>query len=481
MHRRFTVLALTALLLVGSYGIAVPDAAAEQHRDANYNFWWSFPDARGDIWNIDQAIWIAQKADHTYWALTWKYVGTADGGYMGLQTDALRPDGSVGEQALFALWNANAARGDYCRPFGGEGIGYNCRLPLAFATEQVFRLRVWKLETDAGGQWWGGWISDGVTDRHIGDIRVPNDGNHRFIESANNFSEYFGEKVACDQVPQSIGQFTQPAANSRGGGTYDYSSTMVHSSKGACTGGRLTARDYGWARGYEVVLGDRLLTSSPAPSASPVPSSSPTPSPSAPPVPSSSPTSGFADVPTDYWAHDQIGRFAARGITTGCGDDDQGRRLYCPERGVTRAEMATFITRTLGQDKVAPPATPTFADVPTDYWAYGQVEAFAKLGITTGCGVNDLGQRIFCPDRGVTRAEMAAFLDRAKRQAELKPGTPTFADVPPSYWAYGWIERFFTLGVTTGCGTDDSGKTVYCPDRGVTRVEMAVFIIRAYP
>ena len=86
-------------------------------------------------------------------------------------------------------------------------------------------------------------------------------------------------------------------------------------------------------------------------------------------------------------------------------------------------------------------------------------------------GVNDLGQRIFCPDRGVTRAEMAVFIDRAKGQAELPAGTPTFADVPANYWAYGWIERFFTLGVTTGCGTDDSGKKVYCPDRGVTRAE----------
>ena len=207
-----------------------------------------------------------------------------------------------------------------------------------------------------------------------------------------------------------------------------------------------------------------IAASGPAPSPSPLPS-----------------PKTFADVPADYWANAQIGQFAARGITTGCGDDGQGRRLYCPERGVTRAEMATFITRTLGQDKAVPPTTPTFADVPTDYWAYTQIEAFARLGITTGCGLDELGRRIFCPDRGVTRAEMAAFLDRAKVQGELAPGAPTFADVPTGYWAYGWIERFFTLGVTTGCGTDDQGRKVYCPDRGVTRAEMAVFIIRAYP
>jgi hypothetical protein len=198
-------------------------------------------------------------------------------------------------------------------------------------------------------------------------------------------------------------------------------------------------------------------------------------------VGSAAPAPSFADVPADYWAYGQIGQFAARGITTGCGDDENGQRLYCPERGVTRAEMATFITRTLGQDKVAPPVAPTFADVPADYWAYGQIEAFLDLGITTGCGEDEAGNRLFCPDRGVTRAEMAAFIDRAKGQGLLDPGTPTFADVPADYWAYGWIERFFTLGVTTGCGTDEHGRKVYCPDRGVTRAEMAVFIIRAYP
>ena len=189
----------------------------------------------------------------------------------------------------------------------------------------------------------------------------------------------------------------------------------------------------------------------------------------------------FADVPANYWSYEQIDAFAQRGITTGCGVDEQGRRVYCPERGVTRAEMAVFITRALGQNTMAAPATPTFADVPTDYWAYGEIEAFVQLGITTGCGVDELGRRVFCPERGVTRAEMAVFIDRAKGQRELSSATATFADVPADYWAYGWIERFYTLGVTTGCGTDEQGRLVFCPDRGVTRAEMAVFLMRAYP
>jgi len=54
------------------------------------------------------------------------------------------------------------------------------------------------------------------------------------------------------------------------------------------------------------------------------------------------------------------------------------------------------------------PATATFSDVPTDYWAFEGIEALAASGITTGCGGSN-----FCPDDNVTRAQMATFLARA--------------------------------------------------------------------
>jgi len=212
-----------------------------------------------------------------------------------------------------------------------------------------------------------------------------------------------------------------------------------------------------------------LADGSPSPSPSPSASPSPSPSPSANPSPA--PATRFTDVPANYWAYTQITQFAQRGITTGC---DTG--LYCPERGVTRAEMAVFLDRTLGYGTPPTPPAPPFTDVPPAYWAYAHIAQFAKLGITTGCGGGE-----FCPDRGVTRAEMAAFLIRALKGSQITPATPTFVDVPASYPQYGYVEALVKLGVTTGCGRDAQGKRLYCPERGVTRAEMAVFITRAFP
>ena len=52
-------------------------------------------------------------------------------------------------------------------------------------------------------------------------------------------------------------------------------------------------------------------------------------------------STGFSDVPADYWAAAWIKQFAAEGITSGCGGGN-----YCPDGTLTRAEMAVFLQRT---------------------------------------------------------------------------------------------------------------------------------------
>lgn len=51
-----------------------------------------------------------------------------------------------------------------------------------------------------------------------------------------------------------------------------------------------------------------------------------------------------------------------------------------------------------------------------------------------------------------------------------------FSDVPFSHWAYDYISRIYYAGVTKGCA---SNPQRYCPVTGVTRAEMAVFLLRS--
>jgi len=53
---------------------------------------------------------------------------------------------------------------------------------------------------------------------------------------------------------------------------------------------------------------------------------------------------------------DSINRLAAAGITKGCNPPANDR--YCPQNLITRAQMATFLTRSLGLTPLTPPARP---------------------------------------------------------------------------------------------------------------------------
>ncbi|MFF3658738.1 DUF3472 domain-containing protein [Streptomyces olivochromogenes] len=236
--------------------LSIAPAQAAQHQDANEHAIWNFHGANG-FWNIDQRVQITQKANHSYWAMMWDFTATpGNGGYMGLQTDGTRFNHTTGETAIFSLWNANASRGS-CGPFDGEGTGLSCRLAYPIDRQTDYRLRVWRLNADAGGQWWGAWIRNMRTgvDTAIGRLRVPR--NQTLLGVPSNFSEYFGTAVHCDRVPQSVAYFTQPAANAQGNGTYRYGSTYERSTLGRCTGGNVQLVDLGRTKAAKVTLGGR--------------------------------------------------------------------------------------------------------------------------------------------------------------------------------------------------------------------------------
>jgi hypothetical protein len=178
----------------------------------------------------------------------------------------------------------------------------------------------------------------------------------------------------------------------------------------------------------------------------------------------------FTDVPPDYWTYTPINQLALSGVTIGCGNGS----TFCPERSVTRAEMAVFLSRVLGHPNGST-ATSRFTDVPATHWAAPYIAEMVVLNITQGCTATT-----FCPNQPVTRAEMAVFLLRALQLSELRPSTPSFVDVVTSNWAYGAIERLKAQGVTQGMYQDGAGLH-YRPTDPVSRAQMAVFLRRAWP
>jgi hypothetical protein len=183
----------------------------------------------------------------------------------------------------------------------------------------------------------------------------------------------------------------------------------------------------------------------------------------------------FSDVPFDHMFWKEIEAFYQAGLTTGC---SQTPRNYCPYGNVTRAEMAVFLERAMGNFAPNPNPTGMFADVPDDHWAAKFIEQFYNDGITLGCATNPLR---YCPDNHVTRQEMAVFIERALGNFAPTPNpTGMFADVPypgmpVTFPAF--IEQFYNDGITTGCAVN---PLRYCPMNNVTRQEMAVFIVRAF-
>jgi poly-gamma-glutamate capsule biosynthesis protein CapA/YwtB (metallophosphatase superfamily) len=153
-----------------------------------------------------------------------------------------------------------------------------------------------------------------------------------------------------------------------------------------------------------------------------------------------------------------IEAIAAIGITKGCGTDD----LYCPDDPVTRGQMAAFLVRAL---HIPPSNDDVFTDDDGSVFETN-IQALAASGITQGCGDGS-----YCPERPVTRAELAAFLVRA---LQLPPSThDVFTDDDGSVFEAD-IQSLAAAGITSGCNPDR-----FCPDDPVRRDQMASFLARA--
>ncbi|MBO9605636.1 MAG: cadherin-like beta sandwich domain-containing protein [Paenibacillaceae bacterium] len=140
----------------------------------------------------------------------------------------------------------------------------------------------------------------------------------------------------------------------------------------------------------------------------------------------------FPDVPADHWAAAAIAEVRAAGIMAG---DEAG--LFQPERTVTRAEMATIVSRWRKPEATASAASSaSFAD--TDgHWASPAIEAARAAGLMTG-----YEDGTFRPEAALLRSETVKVLNRMfVRPVPAHQGTRShWPDVPDSFWAKDEIE-----------------------------------------
>lgn len=175
----------------------------------------------------------------------------------------------------------------------------------------------------------------------------------------------------------------------------------------------------------------------------------------------------FADLEDDAAAAPAAALAVERELLEPC--QSEPVELFCPQCDLTRRDALVMIVRAAGLDASSPPESPTFEDVPAGAPGFAELEAAAAAGITAGCG-----DRRFCPDQPITRAELAAFLARA-RGWSAPSGSAPFGDVPADHPLAAEIGAWAARCVDDGCGDG-----AFCPERTVVRGRGAELVVRGF-
>jgi hypothetical protein len=154
-----------------------------------------------------------------------------------------------------------------------------------------------------------------------------------------------------------------------------------------------------------------------------------------------------------------IDALRAAGVIHGCNANGDA---FCPDAGLTRAQMAKLLVRALQLPKTE---SDYFTD--DDGSPYeSDINAIAALGITSGCGPG-----LYCPDSIMTRAQVAAFVSRALELPDSE--RDHFGDDAASIF-HREVNALADAGITVGCAAG-----LFCPDIDVSRSQAASFVARA--
>ena len=142
----------------------------------------------------------------------------------------------------------------------------------------------------------------------------------------------------------------------------------------------------------------------------------------------------FLDVEKGAWYEDAVNTLAALGIVSGVGEGK-----FEPMRNITRAEFAVIAANFARKA----PAIFSFADVPSDHWAYQHIMSAAAYGWVAG-----VGSSRYEPARNIQRSEAATIVNnmllRVKNDTVFDTSV-VIPDVDTNHWAYRYIAAAYGL------------------------------------
>ncbi len=144
----------------------------------------------------------------------------------------------------------------------------------------------------------------------------------------------------------------------------------------------------------------------------------------------------FSDVPPAHWAHKAIDTISTRGLINGYPEG-----TYRPNEPVTRAQAAKVVALAINAKPTAA-FKPSFQDISPAHGAYDHIRALTERGIFTD------GDK-FHPNEPLTRAQMAKILTLGYKVIVDDNDLIKFHDVIKLNQNFAYITTLSELGITT--------------------------------
>jgi len=176
----------------------------------------------------------------------------------------------------------------------------------------------------------------------------------------------------------------------------------------------------------------------------------------------------FSDVPTNYWAANEIITLYRNGIVFGQPDG-----TFKPREEITRGEVADIIARAL---KLLPDGNSTkqvFLDVPVDYKTFESISCVNVAGIMQGDG-----NGYFRPNAPISREELVKVIMvivNKKNLVEAPLSTlERFKDRDKiAKWAKNYVAQATLMGIVNGVSKD-----LFSPNTFASRDQVVALVYR---